>query len=333
MKIRFDPPDQTPALAAGLASLLTRPDPYAPDLPPSELRRLFEAAFGALPKLGEAVGDVRDVRLAVDGGAEIPLRVYRPGLNGLRPTVLYVHGGGWTVGSVDSHDDVCRSLCHRAGAVVVSVGYRLAPEHPFPVPLEDVAAALRWCARNAPSLGGDPARLVVAGDSAGGNLAAALALRVRDLGGPRLAGQVLIYPALACDFSTGSYRAFAEGYGLTRAKARLYWESYTAKGSRLGGPYVTPLAACDLRGLPPTLVVTAHFDPVRDDGEAYALRLWRADVPVRCTRYTEANHAFLHCGAFVPAAQRALDEIAAAVSGFPATGSNREGESRTLPAR
>lgn len=294
-----------PRLQAALAAAPT-PDFAAMTLP--EVRANAVSRFGATPKLGEKVAKVEDRK-----AGSLPLRVYTPEGPGPFPVLLYFHGGGWVVGSLDSHDDLCRSLCRRAGVLVVSVDYRLAPEERFPAGLQDASNALRWLAANAASLNGDPARLAVGGDSAGGNLATALALRTRDRGGPTIKHQLLLYPVAVRDFETPSYRRFAAGYGLTRANMMWFWEQYLATPEDALDPYAAPLQAPDLAGLPPAFVVTAEFDVLRDEGEAYAAKLAAAGVDVRCVRYLGMNHGFARMGAVFPPAAKALDDMAAAL--------------------
>jgi acetyl esterase len=243
---------------------------------------------------------------------DVPIRVYTPAGTAPFPILLYIHGGGWVIGSRDSHDDLCRSLCHRAGALVVSVEYRRSPEHKFPAALEDCYAALSWCARHATGRG-DGSRLAVAGDSAGGNLSAALTLYARDQGGPPLRLQVLIYPVTNCGFDTASYHENAEGFGLMRDAMIHYWNCYLAKPEDGRNPYASPLQAADLRGLPPALIQTAQYDVLRDDGEAYAARLRRAGVPVRCTRYLAMVHGFIQFGGAYEHGRVGVQEIAEAL--------------------
>jgi acetyl esterase len=216
------------------------------------------------------------------------------------------------VGDLDTHDQVCRSIASRAGATVVAVHYRLAPEHPFPAALEDGAAAVRWTAEHAAELGVDRARLAVGGDSAGGNLAAALALESRDGRLPPLSLQILIYPVTDASWDTGTYREFATGYGLTRSNMIWFWEVYGGAG-RADDPRVSPLRARELRGTAPALVLTAEFDVLRDEGERYAARLHEAGVPVRCIRFRGLAHGFIRMGAVFPQADRALSDIAGAI--------------------
>jgi acetyl esterase len=289
------------------------PGPPFEEVPVPELRALREQMMLRRPRRNEAVALVED-RTVPGPAGEIPVRVYRPSAGaGPYPIVAYFHGGGWVLGTLDTHDDVCRTLANRSGALVVSVDYRRAPEHPFPVPLEDCIAAVRWCALHGAEIGGNGARLAVAGDSAGGNLAAAVAMHFRDEGGPPLAIQALIYPVINYDFDTASYHQYASGFGLTRDMMRYFWRSYLANPTDGGLPYASPLRAENLGGLPPALILTAHYDVLRDEGEAYAARLARAGVPVRCTRYLEMNHGFIQLAALCEPALQGLQEIAGAL--------------------
>jgi acetyl esterase len=221
------------------------------------------------------------------------------------PLVAFFHGGGWVLCGLDSHDEACRQLANGTGAIVMSVDYRLAPEHRFPTAAEDAYAATRWLADHGADLGGDPARLAVAGDSAGGNLAASVALMARDRGGPALVFQLLVYPVLDHSFDTGSYKENATGYFLTVDAMRWFWAQYLGPHGDGSDPYVSPLRAADLSGLPPAHVVTAEFDPLRDEGEAYAARLSAAGVPTEARRYDGAFHGFFSMTAVLDAAAAA----------------------------
>ena len=240
----------------------------------------------------------------------IPLRVYRPSDETKLPIVVYYHGGGFTWGDLDTHDRICRKLSNRSGAIVVSVAYRLAPEHVFPAAVEDAYAALEWVAQKGGEISGDPNRIAVAGDSSGGNLAAVMALKSRDLNGPKIAFQVLYYPGMnMTDLRTKSMEDFAEGYFLTRAQIQFNYNQYVPVADR-SHPYASPLLAPDHRGLPPALIITAAFDPLRDSGEAYARKLADAGVPTHLSRYEGVVHGFLSFP-FVRKADRAIDESAA----------------------
>ncbi len=263
-----------------------------------KLRVSFEDLSAGVPKLDEPLARVEDL-VVPDAGA---VRVYTPLGRGPFPTLLYFHGGGWVVGSLATHDQVCRSLASRSEWRVAAVDYPLAPETQFPGALDAAGAALRWAAR-------DGARVAVGGDSAGGNLAAALAIRARE----RIALQLLIYPVTDASWDTESYHKFASGYGLTRSNMIWFWETYLGPVGRPEDSMVSPLRAPDLRGLPPALVLTAEFDVLRDEGERYAARLHEAGVSVRCVRYLGLNHGFIRMGAVYPQADRALADLAAAL--------------------
>ncbi|MWK37536.1 alpha/beta hydrolase fold domain-containing protein [Actinomadura sp. J1-007] len=221
------------------------------------------------------------------------------------PVVVFFHGGGFVLCGLDSHDRLCRALTAGSGAIVMAVDYRLAPEHPFPAAVEDARAAVAWASRNAAALGGDPARLAVAGDSAGGALAASACLHARDRGGPHVAFQLLIYPVTDAAQDTASYRDHAEGGFLTAAHMRWFWEQYLSDPAQAADPDASPLRADDLSGLPPACVLTAECDPLRDEGEAYAARLAEAGVPVQSRRFEGAFHGFASLDHVLPVAGEA----------------------------
>ncbi|HEX7095791.1 MAG TPA: alpha/beta hydrolase [Acidimicrobiales bacterium] len=254
---------------------------------------------------------------AIPGPAgAIPVRVYTPDSTDSAPrgVLVYFHGGGFVAGSIASHDGTVRELAAGAGCIAVSVEYRLAPEHPYPAAFEDCVAALDWVFANAPEIGGDPARVAIGGDSAGGNLCAAVALHNRDRGGPKLAFQLLVYPVIdpACD--TSSMHDNGTGFMLRADAMRWMWEVYAGSaGVDENDPYLCPVAAKDLSGLPPTLVITAELDPLRDEGEAYARRLQEAGVPTRMSRYDGQIHGFFSMYALAPQARVAADEAARAL--------------------
>lgn len=270
------------------------------------------------------VARVRDLRIPGPGG-ELAMRAITPegvGSDPL-PVVAYYHGGGWVAGDLESHESVCRALANASGAIVVSVGYRLAPENPFPAASEDAYVAAAWLANNAAEIGGDPARLAVCGDSAGGNLAAVVALMARDRGGPALALQVLAYPITDFNLETESYRLFAEGFHLTRDDMAWYWEQYVPNAEDRTKPYASPMRAKDLSGLPPALVITAGHDVLRDEGESYARKLRDAGVDVKLSRYEGMIHGFLRRYHAFDQGRAAVDEIAAALRrAFGVTGAS-----------
>ena len=255
---------------------------------------------------------VVDHRGAVSGG-EITVRAYSPDGPGPHPALVYYHGGGWVIGDLYTHDGLCRSITNAARCAVLSVDYRLAPESKYPVAVEDSYAALLWIVANAERLGIDRRRMAVGGDSAGGNLATVMALMARDRTGPRLALQVLIYPVTDHDLDTRSYRENATGYILTREGMRWFWNHYLASEAQGREPYASPLRAASLAGLPPALVITAEYDPLCDEGEAYAARLRDAGVPGTLTRYPGMFHGFVRLTNVLDKARTALDEIASSV--------------------
>ncbi|MHB1133088.1 MAG: alpha/beta hydrolase [Chloroflexota bacterium] len=227
-------------------------------------------------------------------GGDLPLRLYTPAGPRPLPALAWFHGGGWVTGGLNSNDGVCRELARALGCLVVSVDYRLAPEHRFPAGLEDCYAATRWLGANAVALGADPARLAVAGPSAGGNLAAAVALAAKDRGGPALVAQVLIYPVCDRGLDWPSHGESRAEYGFTSADVAQAWRYYLARDEDGAHPYASPLRAPDLAGLPPACVVTGEFDPLRDEGAAYARRLAASGVPTRYACYPGVNHGFLN---------------------------------------
>jgi acetyl esterase len=267
----------------------------------------------AAPLNGEPVPVAAVADRAVPGpGGDLPVRVYTPEGEPPFPIVVFFHGGGWVVGTLDTYDPLCRALAAAVPAVVVSVDYRLAPEHRWPAAVEDAYAATLWASRHAAELGGAQHRLAVAGDSAGGNLAAVVALGARDRGGPAIAFQLLVYPALDAAGDTGSWREYADGFYLTAAGMRWYWDHYLG-GADGAAPDASPLRAAFLGGLPPALVVTADHDVLRDEGEAYAARLRGAGVAADVRRVEGVVHGFFRWRAVTGAADAALQEAAAAL--------------------
>ena len=242
---------------------------------------------------GPAVGDVSARTVpGYDGGPEVPVRVYRPAGAGPFPTVVYLHGGGFVLGNLDSHDLVCRHLCREAEVVVVAAAYRLAPESPFPAGLEDAFAVVEWASAHPDEVGGD-GQLAVAGDSAGGTLAAGVTLMARDRGGPAIDYQLLVYPSVSVDRDWASMESFATGYYLEAEDMEWFHDCYFASDVHEANPYATPLAACGHADLPPATVVTAGFDPLRDEGVAYAEALEADGVEVTHRHYDDVIHGFL----------------------------------------
>lgn len=239
----------------------------------------------------EPVGEVSDRTVAVNGGT-IAVRIYRPDSAAALPALVYAHGGGFVFCDLDSHDGLCRNLSNLSPAVVVSVGYRLAPESRWPTAAEDVYTVTRWVTDNAEALGVDKGRIAVGGDSAGANLAAVTALMARDRGGPALAAQMLLYPMMAADFDTESYRLFGKGFYNPEPALRWYWDQYVPAHDDRKNPYACPLHA-DLAGLPPAVVVIAGHDPLRDEGIAYGEALDAAGVPTTRCDYEGGVHGFM----------------------------------------
>ncbi|MDI3419083.1 alpha/beta hydrolase [Streptomyces luteolus] len=288
--------------------------------PAPEVQAVIELATANFPPLGTEMTDIAEVRAffaarprpavdplpvahVTDTDADgVPVRVYDPAAVQDAPVVLFLHGGGFTLCDLDSHDGFCRAMADATGAVVVSVDYRRAPEHPFPAAPEDAYTALLWAAKTYSGR-----RIAVAGDSAGANLATVLTLLARDRGGPEIAFQALYYPMLDPTRSGASHRENAQGYFLTADHVRWYWRQYLNSEQDAADPYAAPLRRTDLGGLPPAHVVTAGLDPLRDDGEAYAAALTAAGVRVLVRRYEGMFHGFLTMASALPEAAAACE--------------------------
>jgi acetyl esterase len=274
-------------------------------LPPAEARRLAAESLKPVEGTAEPVRSVENLRIPGPEG-DIPIRVYTSDSPGPRPAMVYFHGGGWVVCDLNTHDVVCRAIARRAGAVVVAVDYRLAPEHKFPAAVIDCCAATVWVAANADRIGGD---------SAGGNLGTVVSLKSRDENGPAIALQAMVYPVTdLSSFATPSYQEFADGYQLTKAEMVWFRDHYLRTTEDARHPHASPLLAADLRGLPPALIITAECDPLRDEGEAYAKRLAAAGVPVTSTRYAGMIHPFFSLSGAIPQALDAIQQVADAVA-------------------
>ena len=279
----------------------------------------MRAGYSALAAQGGAeMAEVVDRVIPGPDGSDLPIRSYRPYGAGERPpVVVYLHGGGWTIGDLQTHDEPCRALAAGTGAVVVSVDYRLAPEHPFPAAVDDAYAAACFVAGNAEDLGVDADRLVVAGDSAGGNLAAAVSLLARDRSGPTIALQVLIYPAVDFDFDSGRWPSLEEnatGYFLHLETMRWFADCYGGTGLLAGDPSAAPIRATDHAGLPPAHVSVAGFDPLRDEGLGYAEVLAGAGVPVTLCRHDSQVHGYWHFAPSVASSGTAREADIAAIA-------------------
>ncbi len=224
-------------------------------------------------------------------GGEIPLRIYTPEGSGPFPILVYLHGGGWVLGNIDTCNNTCHFFSHQVGCIVISVDYRLAPQHKFPAAVEDVYTATKWAAEHAAEINGDPDRIAIGGESAGGNLSAAVCLMIQDRGGPPLVLQLLAYPSTnLASLETDSYRNFAKGYGLTKFHVKWFRKQYLSDKRDRKNPYASPLLAENLSGVPPAFVLTGEFDVVRDDGELYVRKLKEAGVMARFIRYANKGH-------------------------------------------
>jgi cation diffusion facilitator CzcD-associated flavoprotein CzcO/acetyl esterase/lipase len=289
------------------------------DIPPLESMtpdeaRAFSQATAAQRPPGPEVGEIVDGTFPGADGSELAYRLYRPETPGPHPVVAYFHGGGWVLGAHDSDDPFCRDLCVRTGALIVSGDYRHAPEHRFPAAADDAFAAVRWIADNAESLGGIPGQLAVCGWSAGGNVAAVACQQARDAGGPAIVGQVLVTPVTDCDISRSSYEENAEGYILTTGLMSWFWDHYADAADRTD-PRASPLRG-ELSNLPPALVITAAFDPLRDEGAAYAAALAEAGNVARHVNYDGQIHTSLTAVDMMVTGAVAREEMAAALTQF-----------------
>ena len=307
-----------PEIQAILEQLPAKPP--AGSVPVAEMRAAHERETAALAGPGEAVAEVRELELPGAGGP-LRVRIFRPLAARASsqpadpdrlPLVAYAHGGGWVVGSLDAFDPVCRALANASGALIAAIDYRLAPEHRFPAAADDVEAAVRWLAAHAAELGADPARIGIAGDSAGGNLATVTARRLRDQGDSPLRFQALVYPVCDGALDTPSYVENGSGFGLSLDGMKHYWELYLG-GADARDPDASPLRAGDLAGLPPAFVLTVARDVLRDEGEAYARALAAAGVDVSLRRYDGALHGFFRWLAKSELSRRAVAEVGAAL--------------------
>ncbi len=285
-----------------------------PDPSTGPIEDYREAALRVV-ELGPASAELAEVRDTTAPGpaGKIPLRIYVPQGVGPFGALVYLHGGGWARGDLESHDRLCRALSASTPCVVVAVHYRRPPEHPFPAALEDCDAATTWVAEHAAEFGADPTRVAVAGDSAGGNMATAVARRARDRDAPHLVHQGLYYPAVDGTLTSPSIDELAEGYGLTRASLEWCYDTYAPVSVDRTEPDLSPLWTEDLGELPPALVITAEFDPVRDEGEDYAERMRCAGVSVESTRYEGTIHNFMLLAGVMETGRTALDQAARAL--------------------
>jgi acetyl esterase len=277
-------------------------------LTPEEARRLRRLPFEPGPELF----NVENLEIPAERRS-IPVRIYTPAEGGPYPVLIWFHGGGWVMGSIDMADNTCRHLALRAGCLVASVGYRLAPESKYPAAVEDAYAATRWIVENADRINGINHLVAVGGESSGGNLAAAVALMARDRHVLRLIFQLLVYPVIEPNFSTESYQQNGKRFGPSAEMMHWFWQHYLGNERDALDPYASPMRAESLKGLPPALVITAEFDALRDEGEAYGKRLKEAGVPTTLSRYDGMIHLFFLLANKIDKGQLALDEAAEAL--------------------
>ncbi|HEX7286210.1 MAG TPA: alpha/beta hydrolase [Candidatus Angelobacter sp.] len=290
---------------------LKRPQVF--EVPVEEARAMFVKGQ-QLFATSQLPAKTEDRTLPVGPRGSVRIRTFKPeGADGSVPVVMYFHGGGWVLGDAATYDHLMRKITNGATAAVVFVEYSRSPEERYPVPVEECYAATKWVVEHCSELGLDASRLAVAGDSAGGNMAAAVCLLAKERGGPRIAAQALVYPATGSGFDTPSFQQFGEGYYLTAEASRWFWHQYAPDRSADQDPHACPLLASldQLKDLPPALIITAECDILRDEGEAYARKLTEAGVPVTCTRYLGAIHGFMGANALAdtPAARAALAQM------------------------
>lgn len=304
-----------PEYQAMLEAMAAQEGPAIVDLSAEDARAVYRMMRPPVPEL--AVGRVEDRECVSADGHRVPLRVYWPGNTGPTGVLVYFHGGGWVIGDLDTADGACRQLCSGAQCVVVSVDYRLAPEHRYPAAVEDCWAAVQWCNEHQAALGGN-GKLAVGGESAGGNLAAVMAQRARASDGPGIAFQLLAYPVVDCDFSYGSYAENGEGKVLETRTMAWFWDHYCPATDERTEPDASPIRATDFAGLAPALILTAEFDPLRDEGAAYARQLESAGVKVHYHCAPGLLHDFMAMGlafnAVKPVMQLICDDLKAALN-------------------
>lgn len=312
------PPGLAPSAYAVLEQLAHLPSPDFATLSGAAARQYIadSRAATAAPKRGELVGSVIDLVIGESGKLS---RLYAPAdLDAPAPVLVFFHGGGWVTGSVEMMDDACRYVANRAQSVVLSVAYRFAPEHRFPAAANDAYDALLWAVQNIERFGGDPHRIAVAGTSAGGNLAAVACLRARDEGGPKVAEQILLYPVTDARMQSESYKQLATGYNLTAVQMQWFWHQYAPSEDERRNPYASPLLAASHADLPPALVITAEFDPLRDEGEQYAEAMSAAGVKTEVVRVPGQLHSFMGMMAVCPEATECWDLVADHLRALPA---------------
>jgi acetyl esterase len=303
------------AIVKGLLDeMAASPMPKLWEVPAPQGREMYRMIATTLEPQGISIGKTEN--LSIPGpAAPIQIRIYTPVAGGgtALPALVYFHGGGFVIGDLETHDPLCRTLANETGAKVVAVDYRLAPEHKFPAAADDSYAAVKWVETNAASLGVDPNRIAVGGDSAGGNLAAVVCQTAKQKGGPHIVFQLLIYPVTQLRANTESMKSFAEGYFLEKKTMDWFFDQYTTPGTDPNDPRISPLAATDLSGLPRAYVVTAGFDPLRDEGKAYADKLNRAGVAAVYVDYPSMIHGFFGMSGVLPQARQAITDASAAL--------------------
>lgn len=277
-----------------------------------EENRERTADLGKLAGIPKEIAKIENRMIPVDGG-EIGVRLYTPNGLGPFPVFVYFHGGGWVIGNLETVDTLCQNIAHESECLVISVDYRLAPEHKFPVPVEDCYAAVEWAAQHASSLNGDGTKLAIGGDSAGGNLAAVVAQQAKQRGGPPISFQALIYPATQLGGETESYRENGEGYFLTADSMQWFFRQYLNDEEERKSLLASPLLNEDLAGLPPALVITAEFDPLRDEGAMYADKLRQAGVPVEYTCYEGMIHGFFWMAGMMDKGAQAVSQVSSSL--------------------
>jgi acetyl esterase len=304
-----------PQVQAVLEAMAKLNLPAPQTVTPAQARLNFKQSRGVFLPQPEAVAAANDYTVAGPGGA-IPVRLYRPmgaAPSAKLPVLIYFHGGGWVLGDIETHDPLCRVLANRSGCAVLSVDYRLAPEHKFPAAVEDAVAVARYVAASGAAWGIDGSRIALGGDSAGGNLATVVALTLRDAGGPALRLQLMLYPATDFSMDAPSHREFANGYMLTRERMQYFSDCYLRGTQDVSDWRASPLKATDVSRLPPALIITASHDPLRDEGKAYADRLNASGVRATYRCYDGMIHGFMTMSGAVNMAGEAIDAAAAAV--------------------
>lgn len=305
--------------AAKFLDVIRRQDLPLIETTPIDVTRRALILASAVKMAPASLARIETRTIAGPDGDELKVRFYWPHGPGPHAAVLYFHGGGWVLNNIETHDDVAQRMAAASNCVFISVDYRLAPEHKFPAAIEDAFTTLTWLAANAKELEIDPHRIAVCGDSAGGNIAAALCLMTRDRLGPAIAFQVLIYPITDYDLTRPSYVENADGYFLTTSQMRWFWQQYVESPDRMREPYASPIRANSLKGVPPALILTAEFDPLRDEGEAFADALRQHGINVRLKRYDGLIHAFI----------KRVDQFDAAIDAINLIGETLKSELKT----